>query len=152
MDLPATVKNRSLRLTAEILHQLIGRLFYYLRGSMHPRWCRISSINSSKCASCISMASPICHRPPHEADKGLGGSGLGPKNQLQVGPITYWDYNPSYPNIRQFTGVITPFTTSRGPSCITIKTKHSGEISFSLAQWLAVPITILQEINQEAIF
>ena len=99
-----------------------------------------------------SMASPICHRPPHEADKGLGGSGLGPKNQLQVGPITYWGYNPSYPNIRQFTGVITPFTTSRGPSCITIKTKHSGEISFSLAQWLAVPITILQEINQEAIF
>ena len=54
MDLPCNCKkNRSLRLMAEILHQLIGRLFYYLRGSMHPRWCRMSSINSSKCASCI---------------------------------------------------------------------------------------------------
>ena len=32
---------------AEILHQLIGSLSYYLQGSIHPRWCRISAINST---------------------------------------------------------------------------------------------------------
>ena len=31
----------------EILHQLIGRLSHYLQGFIHPRWCRISSINSN---------------------------------------------------------------------------------------------------------
>ena len=31
---------------AEILHQLIGSLSHYLQGLIHPRWCRISSINS----------------------------------------------------------------------------------------------------------
>ena len=30
----------------EILHQLIGSLSHYLPGFIHPRWCRISSINS----------------------------------------------------------------------------------------------------------
>ena len=30
----------------EILHQLIGSLFYHLQRFLHPRWCRISSINS----------------------------------------------------------------------------------------------------------
>ena len=29
-----------------ILHQLVGRLSQYLQGFIHPRWCRISSINS----------------------------------------------------------------------------------------------------------
>ena len=29
----------------EILHQLIGSLSPYLQGFIHPRWCRISSIN-----------------------------------------------------------------------------------------------------------
>ena len=33
-------------LMAEILHQLIGSLPHCLQGSIHPRWCRISSINS----------------------------------------------------------------------------------------------------------
>ena len=33
-------------LMAEILHQLIGRLSHYLQGFIHPRWCRISAINS----------------------------------------------------------------------------------------------------------
>ena len=32
----------------EILHQLIGTLARYLQGFLHPRWCRISAINSSK--------------------------------------------------------------------------------------------------------
>ena len=30
----------------EILHQLIGSLSHYLQAFIHPRWCRISSINS----------------------------------------------------------------------------------------------------------
>jgi len=34
-------------LMEEILHQLIGSLSHYLQGFIHPRWCRISSINSS---------------------------------------------------------------------------------------------------------
>ena len=34
-------------LMAEILHQLIGSLSNYLQGFIHPRWCRISSINIS---------------------------------------------------------------------------------------------------------
>ena len=33
-------------LMEEILHQLIGSLSHYSRGFTHPRWCRISSINS----------------------------------------------------------------------------------------------------------
>jgi len=36
-----------LLLMEEILHQLIGSLSCYLQGFVHPRWCRISSINSS---------------------------------------------------------------------------------------------------------
>ncbi len=36
-----------LLLMAEILHQLIGSLSHYLQGLIHPRWCRISAINSS---------------------------------------------------------------------------------------------------------
>ena len=30
----------------ELLHQLIGGSSHYLQGVLHPRWCRISSINS----------------------------------------------------------------------------------------------------------
>ena len=33
-------------LMEEILHQLIGSLSHHLQGLIHPRWCRISSINS----------------------------------------------------------------------------------------------------------
>ena len=32
-------------LMEEILHQLIGSLSHDLQGFIHPRWCRISSIN-----------------------------------------------------------------------------------------------------------
>ena len=35
-------------LMAEILHQLIGSLPHFLQGFIHPKWCRISAINSSK--------------------------------------------------------------------------------------------------------
>ena len=31
---------------AEILHQFIGSLSHYLQGFVHPRWCKISAINS----------------------------------------------------------------------------------------------------------
>ena len=30
----------------KILHQLIGSLSHYSQGFIHPKWCRISSINS----------------------------------------------------------------------------------------------------------
>ena len=33
-------------LMEEILHQLIWYISHYLQDSIHPRWCRISSINS----------------------------------------------------------------------------------------------------------
>ena len=39
--------SRVVLLMDEILHQLIGGLSHYLQGFIHPRWCRISSINSS---------------------------------------------------------------------------------------------------------
>ena len=32
-------------LIEEILHQLICSLSHYFQGFVHPRWCRISSIN-----------------------------------------------------------------------------------------------------------
>jgi len=35
-----------LRLMEEILHQWIFSLSHYLQSFLHPRWCRISSINS----------------------------------------------------------------------------------------------------------
>ena len=38
--------NGVILLMEEILHQLIGCLSHYLQGFIHPRWCRISSINS----------------------------------------------------------------------------------------------------------
>ena len=37
---------KKILLMEEILHQLIGSLSHYLQGVMHPRSCRISSINS----------------------------------------------------------------------------------------------------------
>ena len=36
---------KQILLMEEILHQLIGSLSHYLPSSIHPRWCRISSIN-----------------------------------------------------------------------------------------------------------
>ena len=35
-----------LLLMEEILHELICSLSHYLQGFIHPRWCRISAINS----------------------------------------------------------------------------------------------------------
>ena len=45
-------------LMEEILHKLIGSLSQYLQGFIHPRWCRISSINS------IFPSGLICFLPP----------------------------------------------------------------------------------------
>ena len=39
-------KNRVILLMEEILPQLLGSFSHYLQGFVHPRWCRISSINS----------------------------------------------------------------------------------------------------------
>ena len=45
-EVPRTDNNPMILLMEEILHQLIGRLSHYLQGFIHPRWCRISAINS----------------------------------------------------------------------------------------------------------
>ena len=39
-------KREYILLMEEILHQLIGSVSHYLKGFIHPRWCRISSIKS----------------------------------------------------------------------------------------------------------
>ena len=41
-----TLLGTNILLMEEILHQLIGSLSHYLEGFIHPRWCKISSINS----------------------------------------------------------------------------------------------------------
>ena len=43
------LKNIHILLMEEILHQLIFCLSHYLQDFVHPRWCRISSINSISC-------------------------------------------------------------------------------------------------------
>ncbi len=50
-----------LLLMAEILHQLIGSLSHYLKGFIHPRWCKISAINSME----------MVHRNQHQNLKWL---------------------------------------------------------------------------------
>ena len=40
-------RNQRILLMEELLHQLIGNLYHCLQGFWHPRWCRISAINSS---------------------------------------------------------------------------------------------------------
>ena len=46
--IPQQVKDQIfVRMMEEILHQLIWRIHHYFQGFIHPRWCRISSINSS---------------------------------------------------------------------------------------------------------
>ena len=39
-------KGAQVLLMEEILHQLVGSLWDYLQVFLHPRWCRVSSINS----------------------------------------------------------------------------------------------------------
>ena len=46
----------------EILQQLIGSLSHYLKVFIHPRWCRISSINSSM-NFCRILAMKSMNRP-----------------------------------------------------------------------------------------
>ena len=46
-------------LMEEILHQLICSLSHYLQGFTHPRWYRISSINSMDCLPC-SFSIHVC--------------------------------------------------------------------------------------------
>ena len=46
MNMDERKGNSVVILMAEILHQLIGSLSHYLQGFIHPRWCKISAINS----------------------------------------------------------------------------------------------------------
>ena len=54
-----------LRLMEQILHQLIGSLSHYLQGFIHPRWCRISSINSmfQKTWNFMALQQKTCRLP-----------------------------------------------------------------------------------------
>ena len=47
-------------LMEEMLQQLIGSLSHYLQGFIHPRWCRISSINSSRTILAVDSEMQIC--------------------------------------------------------------------------------------------
>ena len=52
-------------LMAEILHQLMGTLSHYWQGFLHPRWCNISSINSSALFVLNKMYWPLTCRKFH---------------------------------------------------------------------------------------
>jgi len=65
-------------LMAEILHQWIGSIYHYLQGFIHPRWCRISSINSSiKVLVCYPPSNSHILNFRHEV-RGFLVSGVGP--------------------------------------------------------------------------
>ena len=61
-----------------------------------------------------------CHHPPVNKNVLVK---FDNSSKYKVGPYqldyncTYREYNPSYPFIRPFLGVVAPFITSRGPSC-----------------------------------
>ena len=55
-----------LLLMEEIQHQLIGSLPHYLQGFLHPRWCRISSINSTAICK-VSAATALGFSSPWQA-------------------------------------------------------------------------------------
>ena len=57
-NLPATIF-QVLLLMEEILYQLMGSLSHYSQGFIHPRWFRISSINSMLSSGRISKVSTI---------------------------------------------------------------------------------------------
>ena len=61
----------AIRLMEEILHQLLGSLSHYLQGFIHPRWCRISSINS------IHFSLVNWHHPTSGASASVGGGASG---------------------------------------------------------------------------
>ena len=48
-----TLPETNILLMEEILHQMMSSLSHYLQGFIHPRWCRISSINSSTCQEAV---------------------------------------------------------------------------------------------------
>ena len=109
----------------EILHQSVGSLSHYLQGSIHPRWCRISSINSiTRKSSKFSIVFRwfMC--------------GVWLHGRRIMGPPTRMIGGYSMP----FIGVRIPCAASRGPSC---------KESQSLYSWLIIiPIrTAIPETN-----
>ena len=66
--------NINLLLMEEILHELIGSLSHYFQGFIHPRWCRISSINSiiwkkgTTLSSTSSWCILMCHSKEQECE------------------------------------------------------------------------------------
>ena len=87
-------------LMEEILLQLIGTLSHHLQGSLHPRWCRISSINSI-----IDMVRPHqCSMSTQEEDA----TTVFCLNHINQPENRYpWPYNPyKWPNINRYLGLI----------------------------------------------
>ena len=66
---PFNVNFPMILLMEEILHHLVDSLSHYLQCFIHPRWCRISSINS--------MLRPLCHVPSPTSAQVLGGRSSG---------------------------------------------------------------------------
>ena len=87
----------------EILHQLIGSLSHNLHGFIHPRWCRISSINSMasshwrwirlvRCHSNLVELSQLESRVgwPDGLKRWKPHGGFASKNWILVGMILVW--------------------------------------------------------------
>ena len=54
-------------LMVEILHQLIGSFSHYFQGFIHPRWCRLSSINIFRFLDQLSIVYLPWSCFPHDA-------------------------------------------------------------------------------------
>ena len=73
-----------LRMMEEILHQLIGSLPQYLQTFLHPRWCRISSINS------IAMWKLQTSQEPYEINGGHTEWFFQNQHFNQTTPYNFW--------------------------------------------------------------
>ena len=70
-------------LMAEILHQFIGSFSHYKYGFIHPRWCRISAINSSIFPlPSRKITYPILRKGKSSSKGALGGDMLVPRRVL----------------------------------------------------------------------
>ena len=94
-------------LMEEILHQLICSLSHYLQGLIHPRWCRISSINSSGLYLWVLLKSWFWERLFSFKDRNLSMENIGnipsrntsfhwPKTQIQMIEKPPWITQANY--------------------------------------------------------
>ena len=94
-------------LMAKILPQLRSSLSHYLQGSIHPRWCRISSINSMSSLFHINLFQLLQH--PFLLSKSLLTPSLSFGNCIKRGYFYIWQRSWSLPliwGIKQYTFMI----------------------------------------------